>query len=102
MPSYSIQMRKSSAQRFKLGLFSIRSGMAKDEEFSEAETERHGQTRGERARQAAAVREEERKAKAAAKLRENLMRRKSQARARRAGEADDTQGLPAAKTDESS
>jgi hypothetical protein len=40
-------------------------------------------------------------------LRENLMRRKSQSRARRAGEADETQGLPASspsavKTDESS
>jgi hypothetical protein len=44
---------------------------------------------------------QERKARAAEKLRENLMRRKSQARARRAGEADMTDGLPAAKTDES-
>lgn len=42
-----------------------------------------------------------RKARAAQKLRENLMRRKQQARARRAGEADLTDGLPAAKTDES-
>lgn len=39
----------------------------------------------------------QRRERAAAKLRENLMRRKSQARARRAGEADDTDGLPAAK-----
>ncbi|WP_137128936.1 hypothetical protein [Rhizobium sp. FY34] len=45
---------------------------------------------------------EQRKARAAQKLRDNLMRRKSQARARRAGEADLTDGLPAAKTDESS
>ncbi|UHS60350.1 hypothetical protein HRR99_01820 [Agrobacterium vaccinii] len=45
--------------------------------------------------------EAERKARAAKKLRENLARRKSQARARRAGEADETIGLPAAKTDES-
>jgi hypothetical protein len=51
---------------------------------------------------AAERRELDRKARAAAKLRENLMRRKGQARARRAGEADETQGLPAAKTDESS
>ncbi|MDX3926437.1 MAG: hypothetical protein QHC90_11625 [Shinella sp.] len=34
-------------------------------------------------------------------LRDNLMRRKQQARARRAGAADETSGLPAAKTDES-
>ncbi|MCX8996021.1 hypothetical protein NOF55_02780 [Rhizobiaceae bacterium BDR2-2] len=40
--------------------------------------------------------------RAAAKLRENLQRRKQQARARRAGEADETVGLPAAKKDESS
>lgn len=40
---------------------------------------------------------ERRKARAALKLRENLMRRKQQARARRAGEADLTEGLPAAK-----
>jgi hypothetical protein len=53
---------------------------------------------GEKARQ----REAERKARAAKKLRENLMKRKQQVRARRAGDADDTIGLPAAKTDESS
>lgn len=46
--------------------------------------------------------EAERKLRAAAKLRENLQRRKQQARARRAGEEDATIGLPAAKTDESS
>ncbi|MBP2548102.1 hypothetical protein J2858_000995 [Neorhizobium galegae] len=39
---------------------------------------------------------ERRKARAALKLRENLARRKQQARARRAGEADMTEGLPAA------
>lgn len=38
-----------------------------------------------------------RRERAAAKLRENLMRRKTQARARRAGDADETDGLPAAK-----
>ena len=53
------------------------------------------QKRGERS-------EAERKLRAAAKLRENLQRRKQQARARRAGEEDSTIGLPAAKTDESS
>ncbi|NWJ24850.1 hypothetical protein BJG94_19640 [Rhizobium sp. Td3] len=47
-------------------------------------------------------REAERKARAAKKLRENLQRRKQQARARRAGDADETDGLPAAKSDESS
>ncbi|MBN9054275.1 MAG: hypothetical protein J0H80_10985 [Rhizobiales bacterium] len=34
-------------------------------------------------------------------LRENLQRRKQQARARRAGDADETTGLPDAKKDES-
>lgn len=46
--------------------------------------------------------EAERKLRAAAKLRENLQRRKQQSRSRRAGEQDVTIGLPAAKTDESS
>ncbi|MDH4415134.1 MAG: hypothetical protein QE484_17640 [Rhizobium sp.] len=40
--------------------------------------------------------EERRRERAAAKLRENLARRKLQARARRAGEAEDGVGLPAA------
>jgi len=40
----------------------------------------------------------QRKARAAMKLRENLMRRKQQQRSRRQGEADDTEGLPAAKS----
>ncbi|PYG61602.1 hypothetical protein [Rhizobium sp. UGM030330-04] len=53
---------------------------------------------GEKARE----REAERKARAAKKLRENLLKRKQQLRARRAGDADETIGLPAAKTDESS
>jgi len=52
---------------------------------------------GEKAKQ----REAERKARAAKKLRENLARRKQQLRARRAGDEDDTIGLPAAKTNES-
>ena len=38
-----------------------------------------------------------RRARAAAKLKENLSRRKQQVRARRAGEADQTEGLPAAQ-----
>ncbi|WP_139276093.1 hypothetical protein [Pararhizobium antarcticum] len=46
-------------------------------------------------------RAEERKARAAKTLRDNLMRRKQQGRARRAGAADETFGLPAAKTDDS-
>ncbi len=49
----------------------------------------------------AEIREEKRRVRAAATLRENLLRRKSQARARRSGAADETDGLPAAKKDES-
>ena len=46
--------------------------------------------------------EAERKAERLAKtLRENLARRKQQARARRAGGADEATGLPAAKRDDS-
>ncbi|WP_077962427.1 hypothetical protein [Ensifer adhaerens] len=41
------------------------------------------------------------KARLARNLRDNLMRRKQQMRARRSGAADDVSGLPAAKTDES-
>lgn len=52
---------------------------------------------GEKAKQ----REAERKTRAAKKLRENLARRKQQLRARRAGDEDETIGLPAAKTNES-
>ena len=47
------------------------------------------------------ARAEERKARLAKTLRDNLSRRKQQARARRAGAADETEGLPAAKSDES-
>jgi hypothetical protein len=39
-----------------------------------------------------------RRERAAQKLRENLARRKQQVRARRAGQADETDGLPAANT----
>ena len=55
------------------------------------------ESRADRARKAQVEREEQRRARAAAKLRENLMRRKTQSRARRAGEADQTLGLPAAE-----
>jgi hypothetical protein len=41
--------------------------------------------------------EQRRRERAAAKLRENLARRKQQSRARRAGEAEDGVGLPAAQ-----
>jgi len=41
--------------------------------------------------------EQRRRERAAAKLRENLARRKQQSRARRAGEAEDGIGLPAAR-----
>ncbi|MBP1858284.1 hypothetical protein [Rhizobium herbae] len=44
---------------------------------------------------------EARRQRAAKTLRDNLLRRKQQGRARRAGAADETSGLPAAKTDES-
>ena len=44
---------------------------------------------------------EVRRQRLAKTLRDNLQRRKRQMRARRAGGADETSGLPAAKTDES-
>ncbi|MDO9416226.1 hypothetical protein [Pararhizobium sp.] len=47
------------------------------------------------------ARAEARKERTAKALRENLMRRKQQGRARRAGAADETDGLPAAKTRDS-
>lgn len=47
---------------------------------------------------AVAAAKEQREARAAKKLRENLQRRKLQLRARRAGDADETTGLPAAKS----
>ncbi|MBW9063628.1 hypothetical protein JNB71_09885 [Rhizobium herbae] len=53
--------------------------------------------RGQEARRQAEARRE----RAARTLRENLLRRKQQGRARRAGDADETSGLPAAKSDES-
>lgn len=44
---------------------------------------------------------EQRRMRAAQKLRENLMRRKQQSRARRSGEAIEGEGLPAANSPES-
>lgn len=43
---------------------------------------------------------ERKKARAAEKLRENLLRRKQQVRARRSGEAETGIGLPASRADE--
>ncbi len=43
---------------------------------------------------------ERRKARAAEKLRENLLKRKQQVRARRAGEAETGIGLPASRAEE--
>lgn len=51
--------------------------------------------------QAAANEADARRQRLAKNLRDNLQRRKQQARARRFGGADETSGLPAAKTDES-
>jgi hypothetical protein len=98
---------KSVAVLLFPAVFGYAKNMADDDDMKGGQAPERETSRGDRARQAQAEREAERKAKAAAKLRENLMRRKSQARARRAGEADETQGLPAsrpsaAKSDESS
>lgn len=76
--------------------------MAKDDEIPFKEAEGSGLSRSMPLDQSKRMQEEARKARVAAKLRENLQRRKSQARARRAGDADQATGLPAAKTDESS
>jgi hypothetical protein len=100
-------MGKTSPVLLFAGLFGIWKAMAENDDTKDSESPGRGESRGDRARRAQAAREAERKSKAAAKLRENLMRRKSQSRARRAGEADEGQGLPAsgpsaAKSDESS
>lgn len=55
-------------------------------------------TGGERAVRHADIAAAQRKARAANKLRENLMRRKLQQRSRRKGQADETDGLPAANS----
>jgi len=60
-----------------------------------------GSERAARHAEAMRVQAEARRERAAKALRENLMRRKQQGRARRAGGADETEGLPAAKKDES-
>lgn len=65
--------------------------MSEMDESKQAKAER-------KARQQAEA--ERRRARAAEKLRENLMRRKQQSRARRAGEEDETSGLPAAKAED--
>jgi hypothetical protein len=57
------------------------------------ETEKARQSRKAAMEAQAALRRE----RAAEKLRENLSRRKQQVRARRSGQADETDGLPAAK-----
>lgn len=44
--------------------------------------------------------QEERARRLAEQLRANLQRRKAQSRARRSGEADETDGLPAARKDD--
>lgn len=53
--------------------------------------------RANRGKPALSQAEARRRERAAAKLRENLARRKQQSRARRAGEAEDGVGLPAAR-----
>ncbi|MDL2407115.1 hypothetical protein PY650_15865 [Rhizobium calliandrae] len=55
-----------------------------------------GEKEGARANQN--IEAERRRERAAQKLRENLARRKQQVRARRAGQADETDGLPAANS----
>ena len=82
--------------------FSLWKTMSNDEKSTDSRALEGDEASFERAGKAPDPREAQRKARAAAKLRENLMRRKTQSRARRAGEADEVSGLPAAKTDESS
>ena len=53
--------------------------------------------RADRGKRTLSEAEARRRERAAAKLRENLARRKQQSRARRAGEAEDGIGLPAAR-----
>jgi hypothetical protein len=89
------------ASAFAARAFWLWKNMQNDEESPDSQGEGITESRSDRARRQA-EREAQQKARAAAKLRENLMRRKTQSRARRAGEAEQGQGLPAAKTDESS
>ncbi len=102
MPSYLVKIAENRVSAFARRAFWLWKNMANDEETPDSQGEGITESRGDRARKHAAAREAQQKERAAAKLRENLMRRKTQARARRAGEAEQGQGLPAAKTDESS
>ena len=76
--------------------------MPADDDETSAREERGGEgaasprTMNERQQRAARA-AEERKARAAEKLRENLIRRKAQVRARRKGEAETGVGLPAGR-----
>ncbi|SOC45329.1 hypothetical protein SAMN05892877_1158 [Rhizobium subbaraonis] len=78
-------------------------GMEDDEKTGVGKPAAAANGTGAKARESEAVRAraDERKARLSKTLRDNLARRKQQARARRAGAADDTDGLPAAKSDES-
>ena len=71
-----------------------------DEDERKKDTRPQGSGKGERG-QEARRQAEARRERAAKTLRENLLRRTQQGRARRAGDADETSGLPAAKSDES-
>jgi hypothetical protein len=95
------KIAENPASAFAHRAFWLWKNMSEDEESPDSQGEGITESLSDRARRQA-EREAQQKARAAAKLRENLMRRKTQARARRAGEAEQGQGLPAAKTDESS
>jgi hypothetical protein len=71
-----------------------------DDQNRNNDTKPHGPGKGERGKEARRQ-ADARRERAAKTLRENLLRRKQQGRARRAGDADETSGLPAAKSDES-
>ncbi|MGF0539071.1 hypothetical protein ACQQ2Q_13835 [Agrobacterium sp. ES01] len=55
-------------------------------------------TTAERRRASLKIEQDAKRARVASKLKENLLRRKQQMRARRAGDADEAEGLPAAKS----
>ncbi|WP_425502205.1 hypothetical protein [Peteryoungia desertarenae] len=65
-------------------------------EGSGAQKEDASEVRKKRQVQALSEAEVRRRERTAEKLRENLLKRKQQQRARRAGDADETDGLPAA------
>jgi hypothetical protein len=85
-------------------LFRYQGGMDDDKDESGTASRPPGTaaSQGAKGASGAASEAERRRARAAAKLKENLARRKRQLRARRSGQADETEGLPAAKMDESS